>query len=211
MIGIWAATLSSALGAILGGPRIMQAVAKDGILPRFLAKGYGPANQPRIATLTIFIPAMILTVATDINQIIPILTMSCLISYGLINFIAFTQIFIRNPSWRPGIRVPSIIPLIGGLGCFMTMFMINPGATFIEISLVALLFFLGAKRKIMGNWDDLRQGIFAYLVHKGTIKLSTLRIALEAGGPTSSRFSIPPWSTKISPSFLMRSIRKEDF
>lgn len=183
VMGIWAATLSSALGAILGGPRIMQAVAKDGILPRFLAKGYGPANQPRIATLTIFIPAMILTVATDINQIIPILTMSCLISYGLINFIAFIQIFIRNPSWRPAIRVPSIIPLIGGLGCFMTMFMINPGATFIEIALVAFLFFLGAKRKIMGNWDDLRQGIFAYLVHKGTIKLSTLKNSARSWRP----------------------------
>lgn len=183
VMGIWAATLSSALGTIIGGPRVMQAVAKDGILPRFLAKGYGPTNQPRVATLTVSILALILTIATDINQIIPILSMSCLVSYALINFIAFFEIYIRNPSWRPGIRVPSIIPFFGGMGCFMAMFMINPGATFIEIFLLALICFWGAKRKIMGNWDDLRQGILSYLVHKGTVKLSTLKHSAKSWRP----------------------------
>ena len=32
--GVWGATLSSAIGSILGAPRILQALARDGILPR---------------------------------------------------------------------------------------------------------------------------------------------------------------------------------
>ncbi len=37
--GIWGATLSSALGGILGGPRILQAMSVDKITPKFFGKG----------------------------------------------------------------------------------------------------------------------------------------------------------------------------
>jgi len=53
--GIWGATLSSALGGILGGPRIIQAVAQDKILPRVLSVGHGKNNEPRNAIIFTFI------------------------------------------------------------------------------------------------------------------------------------------------------------
>lgn len=174
LVGVWAATLSSALGAILGGPRVMQAIAKDGILPKFLATGYGPTNQPRAATLLVFGLAMVLVMFTDINQIIPIMTMACLVSYGLINFIAFMEAFLKNPSWRPSFRIPSFIPLIGSLGCFIAMFLINSGATFIVSLLLIALCFWTSSRKITANWDDIRYSIYSYFIHKGTIRLSNL-------------------------------------
>lgn len=183
VMGIWAATLSSALGAMLGGPRIMQAIAKDGLFPSFLAKGHGSTNQPRAATLLVFVLGLILTIGTDINQIIPMLTMSCLVSYGLINLIAFFETFIQNPSWRPSFRVPAMISLFGSIGCFMAMFMIDPGAAFIVWALAALLCFWTAKRRVQGNWDDLRHGIFSYLVYKGTVKLSTLEKSAKSWRP----------------------------
>ncbi len=183
IIGIWAATLSSALGAILGGPRVIQAVAKDGILPNFLAKGFGPTNQPRIATIVVFILGMILTLGTDIDQIIPMLTMSCLISYGLINFIAFFESFMQNPSWRPTLRIHWLISLTGAIGCLIAMFMINPGAAFIVIGLVSIFCIWTAKRKIKGNWDDLKHSIFSFFVHKGTIKLSNFEASAKSWRP----------------------------
>ena len=39
--GIWGATLSSALGGILGGPRILQAMSMDKVTPRLFGKGRG--------------------------------------------------------------------------------------------------------------------------------------------------------------------------
>ena len=51
LAGIWGATISSALGSILGAPRILQAVAADRIAPKALAMGVGPANEPRNALL----------------------------------------------------------------------------------------------------------------------------------------------------------------
>jgi len=183
MIGIWAATLSSALGAILGGPRVMQAVAKDGVLPKFLAKGSGPTNQPRVATLTVYVLAMALTLGTNIDQIIPMLTMSCLLSYCLINFISFFEAFMQNPSYRPTLRTHWLVSLTGAVCCLVAMFMINPGAAFIVIALVALFCTITSKRKIKGNWDDLKHSIFSFFVHKGTIKLSNLEASAKSWRP----------------------------
>ena len=36
--GLWGAILSSAFGSALGGPRVLQALASDGLAPRFLAR-----------------------------------------------------------------------------------------------------------------------------------------------------------------------------
>lgn len=183
VMGIWAASLSSALGAMLGGPRVMQAVAKDGVLPKFLSKGHGPSNQPRRATLLVFILATALTLGSNIDQIIPILTMSCLITYSLINFIAFFEALMQNPSYRPTIRTHWAISLTGSVACLVAMFMINPGAAFIVIALVSLFCVWTAKRKLKGNWDDLKHSIFSFFVHKGMIKLSNLEASAKSWRP----------------------------
>lgn len=183
ILGIWAATLSSALGAILGAPRVMQAVAKDGILPSFLSKGSGETNQPRMATLSVFLLALILTLGTDIDQIIPMLTMSCLLSYGLINFIAFFESFMQNPSYRPALKTHWTISLAGATCCFIAMFMINPGAAFIVIALVFIFCIWTAKRKIKGNWDDLKHSLISFIVHKATIKLSNIEVSAKSWRP----------------------------
>lgn len=183
IMGIWAATLSSALGGVLGGPRVIQAIAKDGILPKPLSKGFGPTNLPRVATVLVFVLAMALTLGTDIDQIIPILTMSCLISYCLINFIAFFESFMRNPSWRPSIRIHWLISLTGAIGCLIAMFMINPGAAFTMIALVLTFCVWTGKRKLTGNWDDLKHSIISFFVHKGTIRLGNLEASAKSWRP----------------------------
>ncbi len=51
IVGIWGATLSSALGGLLGAPRTLKAIADDGIAPKIFGKTFGPMQEPRIATL----------------------------------------------------------------------------------------------------------------------------------------------------------------
>ena len=52
LCGVWGATLSSALGGILGGPRILQAMSIDNITPKFLLENQVSIKEPRNALLT---------------------------------------------------------------------------------------------------------------------------------------------------------------
>ncbi len=166
--GVWGSILSSALSNLLGTPRIVQTIAKDGILSSSLAKG-------PFASLFVFGAALMLTLATDLNHLIPILTMVCLASYALINFVAFFEGFIRKPSWRPSFRIPWILSLLGCIACFFSMFMINAGAAFLFIALTIGLCLWTSSRKVQGNWDDIRHSLFSFLIHRLAAKLSELK------------------------------------
>ncbi len=172
LLGVWGSSISCALGSILGTPRVIQALAKDKVLPSFLAKG---ASQPRMATLFVFAATLLLTLCANMNQIIPFLTMVCLVSYGLINCVAFFEIFLQNPSWRPNFNMHWSVPLIGALGCLVIMLMINPGATLIVLTLTTALCLWTASRHLSGNWDDIRHSIFSFLIYKGMAQLALLK------------------------------------
>ncbi len=184
ILGIWAATLSSALGGIMGTPRTIQAIAADGMLPKFLEKGYGPTQLPRNATIVVFLLSAFLTVFTDMNQLIPILTMICLTTYALINFLSFFESIIQNPSWRPSFKTPWSLSLIGCIACLISMFLVNAGATFIVLGLLIILHFWAGKRKIQTNWDDLRYSLFSSLARFATNKLSYLDINPKTWRPS---------------------------
>ncbi len=184
ILGIWAATLSSALGGVMGTPRTIQAIANDGMLPKFLSKGYGITQLPRNATVVVFLLSAFLTVFTDINQLIPILTMICLTTYALINFLSFFESITQNPSWRPSFKTPWSLSLIGCIACLVSMFMVNAGATFIVLALLIFLYFWAGKRKIQTNWDDLRYSLFSSLARFATNKLSYLDINPKTWRPS---------------------------
>lgn len=100
LVGVWGATLSSAIGSILGAPRVLQALALDGVLPkwlRFLGKGSGPDAEPRIGTiLTLFIALAAVSLG-DLDAIAPVLTMFFLTTYLVLNLAAGIESFLRSP------------------------------------------------------------------------------------------------------------------
>lgn len=171
ILGVWGATLSSALGGLLTAPRTLQALAKDKILPSFLSRGHGKINHPRAASALIIMLATLLLLFIDMNHLLPILSMVCLITYGLLNFVAFFESLLKNPSWRPLFKTHFLVPLSGTVACLMSMFMINAGASFISLFLVGALCFWTAKRKLKGNWDDIRYSIFSFFASTATNKL----------------------------------------
>ncbi len=174
MAGIWGATLSSALGGILGAPRTLQALGRDRVVPSFLATGFGPQDEPRIATVITFIIALAGVLLGNLNAIAPILSMFFLTSYGALNLVAGMEGLISTPSWRPKFRTPATLSLAGAAGCCAAMFMIDPGATIIAIFLTFLVYYLMQRRKMRAQWGDMRRSILMLLARYSVYKLDEL-------------------------------------
>lgn len=171
-LGIWGATLSSALGGMLGAPRMLQMMAQDGILFRFLSITHGPNKEPRYAILISYFLSVILLYCTSIDQIIPILTMICLIGYSILNLVACFCELINPPSWRPSMRAPWFLSAIGAFLCLFTMFMVDAGWTFISIFLVTTGYLLLRRKQMKGAFADIRKTLLFYFSRQLLYKLS---------------------------------------
>ena len=174
LLGVWGATLSSALGSVLGAPRVLQALSRDGVLPRslgFLGKGSGPNDEPRIGTLFTLVIALAAVALGNLNIIAPVLTMFFLTTYGVLNITAGLERFLDNPSFRPSFSVHWFWSLLGALGCIGVMFLINAGATVVALIFVTVIYFWLERREIESAWGDVRQGIWLALTREGLLRL----------------------------------------
>ncbi len=162
--GVWAATLSSALGSILAAPRTLQALAADGFAPRFLARGSGPANEPRVGLVFTFALAQIAILAGGLDVIAQVLTMFFLASYGVTNLACGLERWAASPSFRPSFRVPWGISIFGALACFYVMSIIDLPAMLLAAVICAAIYFLAQRRAFDTTFGDARHGIWAALV-----------------------------------------------
>lgn len=198
-LGIWGATLSSALGSLLAAPRTLQALAADQVVPRFLGKGYGPSNDPRIATAITFVIAAVGIYMGSIDAIAPILTMFFLTSYGILNLTAGIETLLGNPSWRPSFKVPWILSIGGALGCFAVMMLIDAGPAFIAFLLCAFVYMVMKRRNVKVQWGDARRGLLIHLIRNQIYELAKYQetgrtwrpnLFVLSGAPTSRWYLI---------------------
>jgi solute carrier family 12 (potassium/chloride transporter), member 4/6 len=172
IVGIWGATISSALGGLLGAPRTLQALADDGVVPKLFGKTSGKSEDPKIATLITFVIALMGVYFGSINIIAPMLTMICLICYGVLNLAAGLEAIMANPSWRPRFNIHWTIPIFGAVLCLVTMLMIGAGTAIISLSFVFTIYLVAKKRHLTSSWEDLRLGMLMYFSRSAIYKLS---------------------------------------
>lgn len=163
-VGIWGATLSSALGSILAAPRTLQALAMDRMVFHLFAKGHGPANEPRYGLLATFGLAEIGILTGNLDVIAPILTMFFLATYGVTNLAFGLERWARSPSFRPGFQVPAWIGLFGAAACFYVMSTISLAAMVAAMAICGGIFFLVQRKVFDTTYGDARHGIWSAMV-----------------------------------------------
>ncbi len=174
LLGVWGATLSSAMGSILGAPRVLQSLALDGVLPRglrWLGRGSGPEGVPRYGTLLTLGVALTAVWLGDLNAVAPVLTMFFLTSYMTVNLAAGLEGFLGSPSFRPAFEVHWSISLLGAAGCLVVMFLINAVATVVAAAVVLGVFLWLQRRELRAAWGDVRQGIWLAVVRSGLLRI----------------------------------------
>ncbi|WP_412068731.1 amino acid permease [Rubrivirga sp. IMCC43871] len=174
LLGVWGATLSSALGSVLGAPRVLQALARDGVLPSWLGwlgTGSGDDDAPRLGTGLTLAVALAAVWFGDLNLIAPVLTMFFLTTYGVLNLSAAVERFLNSPSFRPTFRVPWALSLLGFIGCVAVMLLINAVATAVAVTFVFGIFLWLERQSLETAWGDVRRGIWMAVTRAGLMRL----------------------------------------
>ena len=163
--GIWGATLSSALGGILGAPRIIQAVARDKIVPSILGKGQGVNNEPRNALVLTFLIAEIGILIGDLDSIARVVTMFYLTAYGFIN-LAFALEKWASSDFRPSFHISLWVGMIGFLACFIIMFELDFIAMIGAFAILTLIYIYISRKNLHLAMGDVWPSVAASLIRK---------------------------------------------
>ena len=160
--GVFAATLSSALGSMLGAPRIMQAFARDRVFKslNFLGRGSGGADEPRRATVLTALVSQAAILLGDLNAIAPIITMFFMVTYGTLNLACFYEYYSGNPSFRPRFKYSNWwLALTGTLGCLIAMLLIDVLWAVVSLVAMAALYWSIRRIGIEARWGDVHSGM----------------------------------------------------
>ena len=175
LLGVWGATLSSAIGSLLGAPRVAQALARDRVLPSWLSwlgRGSGQEDEPRLGTIFTLGVVIAAVCINQLDLIAPVLSMFFLTTYLVLNVAAGIEGFLQSPSFRPAFRVHWSLSVLGAIGCLAVMFLINPIATIVAAIIVLIIYFWLQRRQLETTWGDARRGVWMTLIRTGILQMS---------------------------------------
>ncbi|WCO03144.1 amino acid permease [Psychroserpens ponticola] len=164
--GIWGATLSSALGGILGGPRILQAMSMDKVTPTFFSKGKGQNNEPVNALFLAFVIAEVGILIGELDIIARVVSMFYLTAYGFINISFFLESW-ANPDFQPKFKVKRWIGLIGFIACFTIMFKLDMIAMIAALAIISAMYFGLQRKEVKLQSNDVWKSVWENVVNKG--------------------------------------------
>ena len=180
LIGLAAATLSSALGSILIAPRTLQALANDGVIPgdrisAFLAAGQGSKNEPRNGTLVTGALAFGIVIFGGIDPVARIITMFFLVTYGALCAISFLEHFAARPDYRPSFRSRWYIGIFGAVTCVLLMFQVDPAYVIVAILLMSGVYLaLQRQRSHANDLSTIFSAVMIQLARRLQIRLQEI-------------------------------------
>ena len=170
--GIWGATLSSALGGILGGPRILQAMSLDKITPMIFGKEQGKSKEPRIALIAAIILAELGILIGDLDIVARVVSMFYLAAYGFINISFFLESW-ASADFRPSFKVNKWFGFVGFLATFGVMFQLDMLAMFMALIVIGGIYLWLTRREIALGTGDIWRSVWSTGVKEGLKRLES--------------------------------------
>ena len=137
------------------GPRLLQAVAKDDIVPilAFFKTTY--RGEPTRALIMTYLIAQMAVLVGSLDAIAPITTMLYLVCYAFVNFSTALLSLLQYPNWRPTWHwYHWSVSLLGAILCIVYMFLINYIFALIALGLVAIMYKYIEYRGAQVEWGD---------------------------------------------------------
>lgn len=165
------AILSSAIGSVLSGPRVLQSLSMDGLAPKFLGR-VSKTGQPTIATWATGAVALAAVALGDLNTAAKFVTVLFLTLYVVINIVAAVEKLVAEPSYRPKVNVPWYVSVLGAVGSLFVMYLISPIALILAFVLEAGFFLYFKKKALEQEWGDVNVGLWMNIARFSLLRMN---------------------------------------
>ncbi|XP_043515208.1 solute carrier family 12 member 4 isoform X2 [Frieseomelitta varia] len=161
LIGSFLSTLGAGLQSLTGAPRLLQAIAKDSIIP-FLtpfATSSSRGEPTRALVLTVLICQCGILLG-NVDYLAPLLSMFFLMCYGFVNLACALQTLLRTPNWRPRFKYYHwSLSFVGLSLCIAIMFMTSWYYALLAMGMAGCIYKYIEYRGAEKEWGDGIRGL----------------------------------------------------
>ncbi|XP_014884134.1 solute carrier family 12 member 7 isoform X4 [Poecilia latipinna] len=173
VIGSFFSCCGAGLQSLTGAPRLLQAIARDGIVPFLQVFGHGKANgEPTWALLLTAGICEIGILIASLDAVAPILSMFFLMCYMFVNLACAVQTLLRTPNWRPRFKYYHwTLSFLGMSLCLSIMFISSWYYAIIAMGIAGCIYKYIEYRGAEKEWGDGIRGLSLNAARYALIRL----------------------------------------
>lgn len=173
LLGEFATSFFSVLMGVIGSAKLLQALARDHLIPGLSVFGQGTekADEPTYAIIITYIVAQ-LTMLSDINQIASFITMTYLMTFLVTNLACFLLKISSAPNFRPSFHYFNWgTAAIGTVASGATMFFVDGLYASGSVAILIIIFLIIHYTTPPKSWGDVSQSLIYHQVRKYLLRL----------------------------------------
>ena len=173
LLGEFATTFFSTLMGVIGPAKLLQAIARDSVLPGLALFGQGTRrnDEPVYAILVTYAVAQI-TMLFDINRIASFITMTYLMTFFVTNLACFLLKLSSAPNFRPSFHYFNWWTAAAGAAASVAaMFFVDGLYATGSIGVLVVIFLLIHYTTPPKAWGDVSQSLIYHQVRKYLLRL----------------------------------------
>ncbi|KAG2186160.1 hypothetical protein INT43_002598 [Umbelopsis isabellina] len=176
ILGSFATMIYSVLGAIVGASKIMQAIARDDLLPflYFFKRGTSKNDTPSAAILLTLGFILLVCTTPSVNIIASMVTLTALLTFSVLNLACAVLKISAAPNFRPNFKYFRWwTATVGLLMAISAMIYVSPTlaicAFVVVLSLLIVIHYTSPPKK----WGNITQSLIYHQVRKYLLRLDT--------------------------------------
>ncbi|BBN10036.1 protein MpCCC2 [Marchantia polymorpha subsp. ruderalis] len=153
-LGIIIASMAQAFQCLITSPRLLQAIAGDGVIP-FLGRVAKTSTngEPRAALLATTVLCVLAAMIGSLDAVAPLVSICFLSCYSALNFSCVVLSMLKAPSWRPMWKYYHwSFALLGFILCFGMNFAIKWYWAIAAVALLVALYIYIDYRQVEVDW-----------------------------------------------------------
>ncbi|XP_056593857.1 solute carrier family 12 member 7 isoform X2 [Triplophysa dalaica] len=173
VIGSFFSCCGAGLQSLTGAPRLLQAIARDGIVPFLEVFGHGKANgEPTWALLLTALICESGILIASLDAVAPILSMFFLMCYLFVNLACALQTLLRTPNWRPRFKYYHwALSFLGMSLCLALMFISSWYYALVAMLIAGCIYKYIEYRGAEKEWGDGIRGVSLNAARYALIRL----------------------------------------